>query len=242
MPLSWATIRRDSYRGAPVIVKTTTYDARVEADGLRALAAAGAPVPDVVSVDRRRIVLDEVSGQPDWPGLGRTVAQVHRRSSPRFGWHSDNVLGGAVQHNTWTDVWHDFYIGQRILPWLHALPPDLARRMERACEGPLADLLDHDAEPSLIHGDLWSGNVVDGRWLIDPAVSFSDREIELAFAAVFGGIPASFFEAYEECWPMDEGWQRRRPALQLYHLIVHVALFGAGWIPAVAERMDELGW
>jgi fructosamine-3-kinase len=101
--------------------------------------------------------------------------------------------------------------------------------------------LDHDAGPSLVHGDLWSGNIVDGRALIDPAVSFSDREIDLAFATVFGGIPSDFFAGYVEAWPLDPGWERRRPALQLYHLLVHVELFGEGYVPMVTTRLDQLG-
>jgi fructosamine-3-kinase len=93
-----------------------------------------------------------------------------------------------------------------------------------------------------VHGDLWSGNIVAGRWLIDPAVHFADRELDLAFAAVFGGIPARMWSAYEESWPLDEGWEARRPALQLYHLLVHVRLFGGGYRAMVADRLDALGW
>ena len=96
--------------------------------------------------------------------------------------------------------------------------------------------------PSLVHGDLWAGNVVEGRWLIDPAVSYSDREVELAFMGLFGGIPEAMWRAYAEAWPLSPGWERRRWALQMHHLLVHVRLFGAGYASGVAERLDRLGW
>jgi fructosamine-3-kinase len=124
-----------------------------------------------------------------------------------------------------------------------AVPADLADLLRRACDGPLIFLLDeHEPAPSLVHGDLWAGNIVDGSFLIDPAVSYSDREVELAFMAAFGGIPDSMWNGYLDAWPLPEGWERRRPALQLHHLLVHVRLFGESYSRMVADRLDRLGW
>jgi fructosamine-3-kinase len=241
----WARLADDRQ----VVVKRTPYPAEVEADGLAALAAAGAPVPDVLGVDGSVLVMSYVTGPPDWANLGARLADLHRRTADAhahagFGWHRDNMIGSLPQRNGPHPHWPTFYAERRIRPLLggRALPETLRRRLDRALDGPLLDLLDHDPAPSLVHGDLWSGNVVDGRWLIDPAVHRADRELELAFADLFGGLPAAFTDAYTRTWPLADGYTRRRPALQLYHLLVHVELFGGGYAGAVAARLDDLGW
>ena len=230
--------------GTDVVVKRTPYPAQVEADGLAALRDAGGPVPAVLGVDRDVLVLEHVGGPADWAQLGTAVARVHADAGEAFGWHQDNLIGSLPQANPRTSHWPEFYAEQRIRPWLgaRALPGEVRHRLEVACEGPLLDLLDTDPPASLIHGDLWSGNVVEGRWLIDPAVCRADRELELAFADLFGGLPQAFGDAYAGEWPLASGWQQRRPALQLYHLLVHVELFGAGYVGSVIGRLDALGW
>lgn len=231
--------------GRRVVVKRTDdYDARLEADGLAALAEAGAPVPEVLSVDAKLLVMTFVEGRDDWAGLGATIARIHRHTSDSFGWHQDNVIGPLRQDNTETDDWPSFYAERRIRPWLDAdaLPGEARRRLERALDGPLLELLDRSAPASLIHGDLWSGNVVDGSYLIDPAVYRADREVELAYMDLFGGFPPALWRGYEEEWPLADGWQHRRPALQLYNLLVHVALFGANYVRPTVARLDQLGW
>jgi fructosamine-3-kinase len=240
-----AAVRRAWLRdGRQVVVKRTPYDARLEAEGLRALADAGAVTPEVLAVDERTLVLEHLSPAPDWEAVGRELAAVHATTGASFGWHRDNVIGPLPQDNTPEDDWPTFYVEHRIRPRtrLPALPTDLRRRLDAASDGPLQALLDHDAVPSLVHGDLWSGNVVAGRALIDPAVHRADRELDLAFATLFGGIPEAMVRAYESAWPLDEGWERRRPALQLHHLLVHVELFGASYVGAITERLDRLGW
>jgi fructosamine-3-kinase len=196
----------------------------------------------VIDATSGSLVMEEVSGTPDWESLGRSVAAVHRTSAPSFGWHRDNVIGSLPQRNPWTVSWAEFYVEHRVRSWLAGLPAPVRHRLDRACDGALPELVDHPVTPSPIHGDLWAGNVVNGAFLIDPAVSFSDREIELAFAAVVGGIPWPIFAAYAEAWPLPAGWEERRPALQLYHLLVHVELFGAGYLPLVVTRLDRLRW
>ncbi|MGF1666584.1 MAG: fructosamine kinase family protein [Acidimicrobiia bacterium] len=238
--MSWASIHRDVVDGRPVHVKSTGYDARLEAEGLAALAEAGVPVPEVLAVDEHRLVVATVGGPPSWGLLGAALAGAHRSTSRMFGWHRDNVIGSLPQDNRPGPHWPTFYIERRIRPWLAALPTTVRRRLEDACDGPMADLLDHGVAPSLVHGDLWAGNVVDGAWLIDPAVHFADRELDLAFARVFGGIPDEFFDGYAAAWPLDEGWERRVPALQLYHLLVHVELFGRSYLPMVEARLEKL--
>ena len=228
--------------GRRVVVKRSTTDATLEAEGLDALRAAGAPTPRVLGVDPAVLVLEHVAGPGDRRELGRALATAHGSLGPAFGWHRDNVIGPLPQANPWTDDWPRFFVEQRVAPYLDDLPSDLARRVQRAMDGPLPALLDHDVPPSLIHGDLWAGNIVGDRWLIDPAVNHADRELDLAMLALFGGVSGELLAGYEEAWPLDAGWERRRPALQLYHLLVHVRLFGAGYLGGVANRLDQLGW
>jgi fructosamine-3-kinase len=234
-------VRAELADGRTVVVKSTSYDADLEAEGLHALAEAGAPVPAVLDVQPHRLILEHVSGPADWATLGRSLAQVHRHTAERFGWHRDNVIGPLRQRNGWRDRWPEFHVEQRLAPYLGDLPSDLAARLERAMTGPLPRLLDHDAPASLVHGDLWTGNVVAGRWLIDPAVHHADREVDLAMLTLFGDAPAALHRAYAEAWPLDPGWERRRPALQLAPLLVHVRLFGGGYIASVARRLDAIG-
>lgn len=239
--MSWSRLTRiTAPDGSLRAVKETTYDARLEQDGLETLAAAGAPVPQVFSASEHRLEMEWVTGSADWELLGATLAGVHRHLSDRFGYRRDNVIGPLPQANPWTDSWPEFFVEHRIRPHLGDLPSELGRRLDRLCRVVIPELLEHDQVPSLIHGDLWAGNIVDGAYLIDPAVCYADRELELAFMALFGGIPEAMWRGYEDAWPLDPGWEQRRPILQLYHLLVHVRLFGGGYVALVAERIPNL--
>ncbi len=227
--------------GRRVVVKSGGGDPGLEAEGLDALRDAGAPTPAVLGQSDAVLVLEYVGGPADWEGLGRALARCHRVKSERFGWHRDNLIGSLPQPNDPCPDWPTFYLETRLARWLPALPAPLRDRLERAMAHILPALLDHDVGPSLVHGDLWSGNVVAGRWLIDPAVHFADRELDLAMLDLFGTIPCAMQAGYDAVWPLDSGWQQRRPALQLYHLLVHVQLFGSGYHGAVAARLDAIG-
>jgi fructosamine-3-kinase len=231
--------------GRQVVVKRCPYPAEVEADGLTALAAAGAPVPAVLGAAGQVLVLERVGGPPDWPALGRAIAALHRRTGDRFGWHRDNFQGLTVQPNGWTDDWPSFYVERRVRPHLAdpRVPEPLRRRLERACAGPLPALLRPRPPASMTHGDLWSANVVEGRWLVDPAVSYADRELELAYMQLGSGLPAGLWEAYVAEWPPDPGYERRRPALQLHKFLNNIRHFGPDrYVPRIEAVLDGYGW
>ncbi len=243
--MGWASFELDSIDGTPVIIKRTTYDATLEADGLRALANAGAPVPQVFRAEKDHLAMARVSSEPRWGELGEALAEVHRATWDQFGYPIDNVIGSLPQPNSPNRSWGEFFAENRVRCHLEdpRVPKDLVRRLNAACDGPLQELLEeHAPSPSLVHGDLWAGNVIDGWWLIDPAVSYSDREVELAFMEVFGGFPKEIWDSYNAAWPLPDSWLQRRPALQLHHLLVHVRLFGGGYAGMVADRLDRLGW
>jgi len=239
------TVRGRLADGREVVVKRCPYPAEVEADGLRALGAAGVPVPAVLGVGSQVLVLERVGGPPDWAALGRAIAGLHRTTGDRFGWHRDNFQGITVQPNGWYEDWPSFYVERRVRPHLAdaRVPGPLRRRIERACEGPLPALLRPRPPASLTHGDLWVGNVIEGRWLVDPAVSFADRELELAYMQLSDSLPAEFWDAYMAEWPPDPGYERRRPALQLHKFLNNIRHFGPDrYVPRIEAVLDTYGW
>ncbi len=172
-----------------------------------------------------------------WQDLGRGLAEMHRAPEERFGFDRDNYCGLTAQDNAWNGDWVGFYRERR----LGALVDRLAKRgdlemAERRDYDKLLDrlpeLLAHQPESSLIHGDLWSGNflaTVSGPALVDPAAYCADREAEWGMMLLFGGFPDAVLGAYQEVWPLPEGWRERMPLYQLYHVLNHFLLFGDGY-------------
>ena len=200
-----------------------------------------------------------------WQRLGRGLAELHgwRPRAPRmpdadlagvpepawrdghYGWHRDNVIGSLPQPNRWMDDWGDFWAEMRILPLARELGTSgvlsaqqlaLVERAAARTSGLVGPAADADG-PSLLHGDLWSGNVLFGvhPFVIDPSVYVGHREVDLAMCQLFGGFPAPFYEAYEAARPLRHGHVRRRPAYQLYPLLVHARLFGGGYVASAAR-------
>lgn len=229
--------------GRRVVVKRCPYPAALEAESLRMLACLDVPVPRVLGVRRDVLVLEHLDGPTDWATFGRTLAHLHRQTGERYGWHRDNRSGRFVQHNGWCKHWPTFYVERRIRPHLAdaLVPAEVRARLERACRGPLPALLPEHPVPSLTHGDLWSANVVAGR-LVDPELSYCDRELDLAFAQMSGSLPNACFDAYLAQWPTAPGYDRRRPALELHHRLLQVRHFGAGWVRGVVDVLDHYGW
>lgn len=233
--------------GRDVVIKRCPYPADQEAEGLMSLRAAGVRTPGIVGVGAKVLVLEfveSIGGQPDWADFGRAVARMHRHTGEQFGWHQDNYAGRFPQDNRWCTDWPTFYAQRRVLGHLaHAdVPAPLRRRVERACAGPLPALLRAHPPASLTHGDLWAGNVIAGRWLVDPAVSYADRELDLAYMRLSPDLPPELFDAYEAEWPIDPGFEERRPALQLHKLLVNVRHFGPRFLPRIEATLDGYGW
>lgn len=232
--------------GRRVVVKDCPYPVLGEADGLAALRTAGVPTPDVLAATGSRLVLEYLEGTPDWATMGSAIARMHRFTGPRYGWHRDNRAGRFVQPNGWLDDWPTFFAERRIRTHLddRSIPRDLARRLHRACDGRVQALLPSRPAASLTHGDLWTGNTVAGRWVIDPEVSFTDRELDLVHmrGASSHPFPPEFWEAYEDEWPIADGFAERRRVLGLHHRLLGVRHFGDRSVPALVADLDALGW
>jgi fructosamine-3-kinase len=224
-----------------------------EADGLAALAASGARVPSPLcrgEADAEAfLVLEylEMRGSGDHAALGRTLALVHSARGEFFGWRRDNYIGTTPQRNRRASSWADFWRDSRLRPQLdlgrkNGLRADLSKKGERLVEAVPRLLSDHAPSASLLHGDLWGGNtgfLADGApVLFDPAVYWGDRETDLAMTELFGGFDPEFYSAYAEVLPLDNGYAKRKPLYNLYHVLNHANLFGGGYV-SQAERMIE---
>ncbi|MGN6544387.1 MAG: fructosamine kinase family protein [Aureliella sp.] len=227
-----------------------------EAYGLAAIRQVGSlTTPEVIAVeqvadDLQCLVLEAIrTTEPKagfWQSFGAQLAEHHRRgTSSQFGWASDNYLGSTVQKNESRESWVAFFRECRLQYQLHLARQrglgsrELYRLADRAIERLEKWLGSDDPQPSLLHGDLWSGNFLVGpsgeAVVIDPAVYYGDREAELAMPLLFGGFPPEFFDAYDEAWPLAEGWRDRVEIYQLYHLLNHLNLFGVGYLDSCLE-------
>jgi len=233
-----------------------------EYDGLQAITNTGtikAPQPLCIGSSNGQawliMSLIESGGSRSSPEqLGRELAAMHQHRVSPFGWHRDNTIGSTPQHNDFCDNWVDFWREQR-LGFQYALAArngyggklqsDGERLLE--CFGGLFD--GYSPKPSLLHGDLWSGNYTydnSGTPVIfDPACYHGDREADIAMTELFGGFPKHFYNAYQEAWPLDSGYQTRKMLYNLYHILNHLNLFDGGYLEQAEsmtrQLLNELG-
>lgn len=183
--------------------------------------------------------------------MGKELAQMHRHTSKNgeFGWEIDNTIGATPQPNGWRDTWVEFWDEHRLGHMLR-----LCRR--EGCdfggvEGELrtkvrAVLMEggYAPQPSLLHGDLWTGNagVTDegAPCIFDPATYYGDRETDLAMTTLFGSFAPGFYEAYIEEWPLEEGYEKRKVVYNLYHILNHIVLFGGGYRSQAQRMIDQI--
>lgn len=215
-----------------------------EADGLRALGMSFPHVPRVLDVGEEGgmafLALEYISvGRASHSdSFGMELAALHRASHNAYGWEMDNYIGRLSQRNAFNPSWSEFYVLYRLEPMIETLRNQSSFS---SAEVRLASKVFHRMEelfpvekPSLLHGDLWSGNaLVDARgasWLIDPAVYYGHREMDLAMMRLFGGFSEEVFHAYQSEWPLMPEWEGRVRLCQLYPVLVHAVLFGGHYV------------
>ena len=254
--------------GSTVFLKANTLKNlsffEAEAKGLEALRSANAiGVPRALAIgtdEGERIsflLMEYLDASPRiseyWETFGRELAALHRadcrgltESSKPFGFASHNFIGATPQQNTPKENWITFFRECRLLPQIQMADGYFDSKDRKQ----FTKLLDHldsyltEPEfPSLIHGDLWSGNAVCGpngkAWILDPAAHVGHHEAELAMTELFGGFPASFYHAYRVVNPVDSGYRDRRDLYNLYHLLNHLNLFGGSYRSAVLGILNR---
>jgi fructosamine-3-kinase len=225
-----------------------------EAEGLAEIAKTGAirvprPICWGVSGQRAYLAMEYLAlggGADAIPRLGEQLAVLHRATQARFGWHRDNTIGATPQPNAYEYDWLTFLRQHRLGFQFDLAARRGGSRLARLGERLLAELggffQGYTPAPSLLHGDLWSGNYAIDRQnrpvIFDPAVYYGDREADLAMTELFGGFPAAFYAAYQAAWPLDSGYRARKTLYNLYHIVNHYNLFGGGYL-GQAERMCE---
>jgi protein-ribulosamine 3-kinase len=221
--------------------------------GLMKLKEAGSlPVPEPLGYGRddqfSYIITRYVKSgnrKPDfWEKFAFGLADLHRHQADKYGLDHDNYIGRLPQRNDYSADWIDFFIRMRLEEQLkfaidlHRLDQTYLRRFRKLMES-LPDLLPEEP-PSLLHGDLWSGNFMTGTdgyvMLIDPAVYYGNREIELSFTRMFGGFDGAFYRFYEEAYPLAPGFDARIEIYNLYPTLVHLNLFGNSYLGGI-ERV-----
>ena len=237
-----------------------------EAQGLTALRGVGAigvPKALAAGTDQAQgvsfLLMEYLDPAPKvsqyWEVFGRELAAFHRADcsgaagsdgSLFFGFEADNYIGASPQKNTPAANWLTFFRDCRLLPQFKMaeryFDSGTRRQYERLLDR-LDSRLTEPEFPSLIHGDLWSGNTVcgpDGKvWILDPAAYVGHFEAELAMTELFGGFPTAFYEAYREVNPIDSGYRDRRDLYNLYHLLNHLNLFGGSYLGSVRQILNR---
>jgi fructosamine-3-kinase len=182
-----------------------------------------------------------------WADFGSSLAALHGTTSAQFGFAHDNFIGSLPQSNRRHDTWQKFYAEERLMPQMRCareqgrLNVADAQRLESLCKK--LPSICPDEPPALTHGDLWNGNFLcnteSKAVLIDPAAAFAHREMDMAMSRLFGGFDAVFYQSYEDAWPLAPGFEERLEVYQLYYLLVHVNLFGGGYVQSVQRILKR---
>ncbi|MDO4941587.1 MAG: fructosamine kinase family protein [Lachnospiraceae bacterium] len=257
--------------GETVFLKTNTFGRlhffETEIDGLLAMRATkqiGVPKPLGFGTDQDKgisfLMLEFIHGtsrrETYWEHFGHQLASMHKAECSQFvtgedrdvkyGFLTDNYIGSNPQKNSLKSSWISFYRDCRLAPQMNMAEGYFDPKMRKQCRYLLDHLDAYLREPedsSLLHGDLWSGNVICGNdgnaWILDPASYVGDFETDLAMTQLFGSFPASFYAAYHEINPIEKDFFERRDIYHLYHLLNHLNLFGRSYLGSVRDILNR---
>jgi fructosamine-3-kinase len=255
-----ASYRIESTEGGCYFVKLNSPQRQAmfaaEAVGLQAIADTGAIcVPQVIAQGEAEqqsfLVLEHLplGSRNNDKLLGAQLAALHKNTAAQFGFVQDNFIGSTPQPNSWCGDWIPFWREHRLGFQLQLAKENGYGGKLQTLGQSLLDALptffaDHTPQPSLLHGDLWSGNhgflADDTPVIFDPAAYYGDRECDLAMTELFGGYSADFYAAYRNAFPLDAGYEMRRDLYNLYHILNHANLFGGGYAQQAEAMMQKL--
>lgn len=229
----WPDGRRSVVKSGPAV--------GVEADMLRALRQAGVPAPRVEAVQDGMLQIEHVDNDgaftdAAWADFGARLRELHQRTGSSYGWSADYAFGRVPLDNAEGGDWPRFWAEQRLLSTAALIGGEWLDRVEKVAAR-ISDLLPAEPAPALLHGDLWTGNILvrDGKLaaLIDPACYHGDAEVDLAMLDLFASPAEAFRDSYG---PLEPGWRDRRPLYQLFPALVHLCLFGSAY-RAMVDRL-----
>ena len=226
-----------------------------ESKGLKLLQNASVNTPIVMDQfeegDLQVIILEhieeETSTKRFWLRFAEDLANLHRNNASNFGLNYSNFIGSLHQENKMLPTWEQFFVENRLLPLIKmGIDKDLLHQGHLVkFEGlfkVLQELIPAE-KPSLLHGDLWSGNLLCGQgqtpMFIDPAVYYGHREVDIAMTRMFGGFDPVFLSQYQEIYPFEKGWEKRLAIHNLYPNLVHLNLFGQSYLPAIERVLEK---
>ncbi|MFA8299130.1 MAG: fructosamine kinase family protein [Hyphomicrobiales bacterium] len=227
-----------------------------ERKGLELLSSTNTfRIPEVIHCDNTKnysyLLLEMIeAGKPlndFFTEFGKQLARLHSNTSTTFGLDHDNYIGSLNQYNKQHDNWSDFFVTERLEPLVENavssgnIPSSIINRFTSLFYK--LDNIFPTEKPSLLHGDLWNGNyIVDKKGnpvLIDPAVYYGHREMDISMSLLFGGFSPEFYNSYNDILPMEKGWQDRVEVCNIYPLLVHIILFGSSYLEPIKRTLTR---
>ena len=226
-----------------------------EATGLNILRKVGLRTPNVIDhfehMDDQFLILEYVTQEKAenkfWIHFANSLSELHHQSNASFGLDQDNYIGSLGQHNSQMPTWEEFFISKRLKPLIKmAFDKGLLTRKHLTDFDHFftvfSELLPVEI-PSLLHGDLWSGNLLCGSGqqavFIDPAVYYGHREVDIAMTKMFGGFDSIYLDHYQDRFPLEKGWEERVPIHNLYPRLVHLVLFGRSYLSGIENVIQR---
>ena len=227
-----------------------------EAHGLAEISSQSKITPEVYVANNNCLLLEYLPPRRPtiqfWENLAQNLAELHKAKKNQYGFHEDNFIGPAIQHNLTPEektTWFDFFWNYRITPMLDQAKLKHDFRLDSETLKQIKfktkqELSSYEAYPTIVHGDLWNGNIHCGEdqkaFLLDPAVYYGDREVDLAMTQLFGGFSENFYEVYNEILPLEKGHERRKVIYNLYHILNHYNLFGSSYKKSLLNSLEQI--